>query len=67
MLADKIISVVISNDETVPRLPENYFQLNELDELTVLLQLLSLKPNKAIGLDKISARLLKCAAQLLDY
>ena len=61
MLADKIISVVISNDETVPRLPENYFQLNELDESTVLLQLLSLKPNKAIGLDKISARLLKCA------
>ena len=62
MLADKIISVVISNDETVPRLPENYFELNELDESTVLLQLLSLKPNKAIGLDKISARLLKCAA-----
>ena len=28
----------------------------------MLLQLLSLKPNKAIGLDKISARLLKCAA-----
>ena len=33
-----------------------------MDESFGLQQLCSLKPNKAIGLDRISARLLKCAS-----
>ena len=41
------------------------FSLNEVDEETVLKHLLSLKTNKAIGLDNISARLLKCGARAI--
>ena len=43
-------------------LPMSQFQLAELEESFVLQQLLALKTNKAIGLDKISARLLKNSA-----
>ena len=57
-LAGKIISTKIFTET----LPETSFQLKELNESTVLQQLLSPKANKAIGLDKISARLLKCPA-----
>ena len=39
--------------------------LYEVDEETVLKHLLSLKTNKAIGLDNISARLLKCGARAI--
>mgnify|MGYP002803389167 FL=1 len=60
-LADKITSSKIFT-ETVVDLPETSFQLKELDESTVLQQLLSLKANKAIGLDIIDTRLSKCAA-----
>ena len=60
-LAGKIISTKIFT-ETVVDLPETSFELKVLDESTVLQQFLSLKANKAIGLDKISARLLKCPA-----
>ena len=38
------------------------FELEEVQESYVLAQLQTLKTNKAIGLDKISARLLKCAS-----
>ena len=41
------------------------FSLNEVDEETVLKHLLSLKTNKAIGLDNISTRLLKCGARAI--
>ena len=43
-------------------LPMSQFQLAELEESFVLQQLLALERNKAIGLDKISARLLKNSA-----
>ena len=43
-------------------LPMSQFQLAELEESFVLQQLLALKTNKAIGVDKISARLLKNSA-----
>jgi hypothetical protein len=39
---------------------ETMFELEEVQESYVLAQLQTLKTNKAIGLDKISARLLKC-------
>jgi len=41
------------------------YSLNEVDEETVLKHLLSLKTNKAIGLDNISARLLKCGTSAI--
>ena len=41
------------------------FSLDEVDEKTVLKHLLSLKTNKAIGLDNISARLLKYGARAI--
>ena len=41
------------------------FSLYDVDEETVLKHLLSLKTNKAIALDKISARLLKCGARAI--
>ena len=43
------------------------FQLKEISEAVVLEQLFSLKVNKAIGLDNISARLLKCGAQSISH
>lgn len=42
-----------------------HFSLYEVDEETVLKHLLSLKTNKVIGLDSISARLLKCGALVI--
>jgi hypothetical protein len=60
-LADKIVALNIPN-ETVASPVDTSFHLLELQEATMLQQLLSLKPNKAIGLDKISARPLKHAA-----
>jgi len=41
------------------------FSLYEVDEETVIKHLLSLKTNKAIGLDNITARLLKCGARVI--
>ena len=46
-------------------LPMSQFHLAELEESFVLQQLLALKTNKAIGLDKISARLLKNSAHTI--
>ena len=43
------------------------FQLKETSEAVVLKQLQSLKTNKAIGLDNISARLLKCGARSISH
>ena len=64
LLADKIPNTNLSrnrhNNLTVPQ-----FYMSEVDEQFVLQQLLSLKPNKAIGLDKISARLLKSSAHTI--
>ena len=43
------------------------FQLKETSEAVVLKQLQSLKTNKAIGLDNISARLQKCGTQSISH
>ena len=45
--------------------PAPVFNLNHVDEDTVLQHLLSVKTNKAIGLDSISARLLKYGARAI--
>ena len=60
-LAEKISSRVTVQSPS-PVMTQSVFHLNEIDEETVLKLLLSLKTNKAIGLDNISARLLKCGA-----
>lgn len=64
LLADKIPNTYPNcnpyNNPTVSQ-----FHMTELDEQFVLHQLLSLKTNKAIGLDKISARLLKISAHTI--
>ena len=70
-LAEKIVTRNIP-DERVENPSDVSFHLSELQGSTVFQKLLSLKPNKAIGLDKISARLLRDAAhsicpQLLDF
>ena len=57
-LADKVTPVV---RVSVP-VTSHSFQLKEISEKEVREQLLTLKANKAIGLDNISARLLKCGA-----
>ena len=64
-LADKIRSTwsyrnLVSLEQLLSQL-----QLTELEESFVLQQLASLKANKAIGLDKISARLLKSSANTI--
>ena len=56
--ADKITPVA---SVSVPATSHS-FQLKEISEKEVCEQLLTLKANKAIGLDNISARLLKCGA-----
>ena len=43
------------------------FQFQEISEAVVHKQLLGLKATKAIGLDNISASLLKCSAQSITY
>lgn len=63
-LADKITSIGFSQPTAHSPLFTK-FELKELNEQTVLKQLQSLKVNKAIGLDKISARLLKSGAHVL--
>ena len=65
-LADKIYSAVaVVSSTPVMSQPTPAFQLNHVDEDTVLNHLLSLKTNKAIGLDFISARLLKYGAHAI--
>ena len=61
VLADKIAS----HFQYFNRRVGTHFELKEVDESTVLKQLHALKPNKAIGLDNISARLLKCSAHTI--
>ena len=63
-LADKIRSTW-SYRNLVSEQPLSQLQLTELEESFVLQQLASLKANKAIGLDKISARLLKSSANTI--
>ena len=43
------------------------FQFQDINEAVVHKQLLGLKATKSIGLDNISARLLKCSAQSITY
>ena len=65
-LADKIssvVSIVLPTSTMSLSQPAPVFNLNYVDEDTVLQHLLSLKTNKAIGLDSISARLLKYGAR----
>jgi len=50
------------NLNSISKQPLFQFKLTELDQSFVLEQLLSLKANKATGLNKISARLLKISA-----
>ena len=63
-LADKI-RTTWSNRNLVLKQPLSQLQLTELEESFVLQQLTTLKANKAIGLDKISARLLKSSANTI--
>jgi len=62
-LADKIMTTSL-NRNLVLELPLSQLQLTELEESFVPQQLASLKANKAIGLDKISARLLQGSANM---
>ena len=64
-LADKISTVAATLFS--PKSLENLssFSLREVDEETVLKHLLTLKTNKATGLDNISARLLKHGAKVI--
>ena len=61
----------VFNSYTSPNVPKPrelqfvFFCLKQIDEFFVLKQLRSLKPNKVIGLNRISARLLKCASFLI--
>ena len=57
ILADKIPSV--NRVSSSSNKHSESFEIKEVSEVEVLEQLLSLKPNKAIGLDSVSARLLK--------
>ena len=63
-LADKITTTWPSCNSSTD-LPKSQFQLAKLEESFVLQQLLALKTNKVIGLDKISARLLKNSARAI--
>ena len=63
-LADKITTTWSSCNSSTD-LPKSQFRLAELEESFVLQQLLALKTNKAIGLDKIRARLLKNSAHTI--
>ena len=63
-LADKITTTWPSCNSSTDLL-KSQFQLAELEESFVPQQLLALKTNKAIGLDKISARLLKNSAHTI--
>ena len=62
-LANKISAAAIFLVRSPTKLQS--FSLYEVDEETVLKHLLSLKTNKAFGLDNISARLLKCGARAI--
>ena len=64
-LADKLVSPVAAVIWFSPGISQPVFQLNETNEDIVLKLLLSLKKNKAIGLDNISARLLKSGAHVI--
>lgn len=64
ILASRIQTSVL-NLNSISKHPLFQFELTELDQSFVLEQLLSLKANKAIGLDKISARLLKISAHTI--
>ena len=50
---------------SISKHPLFQFELTDLDQSFVPEKLLSLKTNKAIGLDKISARLLKISAHTI--
>jgi uncharacterized protein (DUF2252 family) len=62
LLAAKFTTVSQTFTASPTHVPETMFELEEVQESYVLAQLQTLKTNKAIGLDKISARLLKCAS-----
>ena len=62
VLAEKLTSCLSFNTNNYVTENAGNFQLSKVRESFVLEQLLALKTNKAIGLDNISARLLKCAA-----
>ena len=65
-LADKIRPVAPVSMSVANHLAGS-FQLKETSEAVVLKHLQSLKTNKAIGLDNISARLLNCGAQSISH
>jgi hypothetical protein len=60
-LAAKFTTVSQTFTASPTPVPETMFELEEVQESYVLAQLQTLTITKAIGLDKISARLLKCA------
>ena len=61
-LSDKFTTVSQTFTAIPTHVPETMFELEEVQESYVLAQLQTLKINKTIGLDKIGARLLKCAS-----
>ena len=65
LLADKIPNTYPSCNSFYNNTTVSPFHMTEVDEQFVLHQLLSLKTNKAIGLDKVSARLLKNSAHTI--
>ena len=64
ILASRVQTSVLHLN-SISKHPLFQFELTELDQSFVLEQLLSLKANKPIGLDKISARLLKISAHTI--
>ena len=65
LLADKIPNTYPSCNSFYNNTTVSPFHMTEVDEQFVLHQLLSLKTNKVIGLDKVSARLLKNSAHTI--
>ena len=61
----KLIKTVIHSPPTTVNEPEFHFDFKPITEDFVFIQLNSLKTNKAIGLDNISARLIKDASVVI--
>ncbi len=64
-LAAKLMQTVIQSPAAVIQEPDFHFDSQPITENLVLNQLKSLKTNKAIGLDNISARLIKAASVVI--
>ena len=63
MLADRIIPISV-NDDSISRV-DSIFSIQTISETFVTKAIKQLKPNKAAGLDKIDARLLRDAVDVI--